>query len=256
MGAILTFRRGYSEVYDALYQDKDYESEASYICETLAEFGLAANPKILEVGMGTGKHAQILRNMIEGSTFLGIEPSLDMAEQAISRGLDVLHGDATTVMPSLERQSFDCLLALFHVASYIAVDASIDLFFTQAASCLRPHGLLFFDVWHQPAVASIGMSRRKKTVLLPDGGKVERVATPSLDLGNSQASVTYKIKIDRPGKNLEELDELHVLRFFTPAEVKNALTRAGFELVETHEFLSRLAPSTSTWGVTYVARLI
>ena len=47
----------YAAYYDLLYQDKNYHKEAKYILRLLEDNGISSG-KILELGSGTGKHAE------------------------------------------------------------------------------------------------------------------------------------------------------------------------------------------------------
>ena len=51
--------QGYSQYYDLLYRDKDYEREAAYIDALLRRHGVLGK-NILELGSGTGRHARRL----------------------------------------------------------------------------------------------------------------------------------------------------------------------------------------------------
>src|SRR6056297_3311334 len=74
----------YSEYYDLLYQDKDYESEASYVAALLERFGQNSQ-SILDLGCGTAKHALLFAEA--GRQVIAIEKSETMAEEARCRVL-------------------------------------------------------------------------------------------------------------------------------------------------------------------------
>ena len=67
----------YSQYYDLLYQDKDYEKEALYVHDLIQTYVPQAK-NILELGSGTGKHAQRFSNL--GYAILGIERSAKQCE--------------------------------------------------------------------------------------------------------------------------------------------------------------------------------
>ena len=58
------------DYYNLFYENKDYKSEAKYIHDKLIKYQLKGN-SILELGCGTGKHAQNLSKF--GYQILGIE---------------------------------------------------------------------------------------------------------------------------------------------------------------------------------------
>lgn len=64
----------YAQVYDVLNQSKDYFSEAKYLSKLLRKKKLSGR-RILEFGAGTGKHAEILENLVLMSSELKeVEP--------------------------------------------------------------------------------------------------------------------------------------------------------------------------------------
>lgn len=76
------------EVYDKWYDDyaEVYQSELSAIREQLTK--LPENIRGIEVGLGTGRFALPL------GIKEGVEPSSEMAEKAINRGIEVIEGFA------------------------------------------------------------------------------------------------------------------------------------------------------------------
>ena len=72
----------YSKYYDLLYQDKDYAGEADYVYSLLTKY--ANTPRtVLELGCGTGKHAEQLAE--KGLIVDGVELSETMLESAQQR---------------------------------------------------------------------------------------------------------------------------------------------------------------------------
>jgi SAM-dependent methyltransferase len=254
MESQMSFDQKYAEIYDALYSDKDYVAEAQYISRVLSEYLQAENPRLLEVGMGTGRHAEILLSLIEGSSIVGMEPSAHMAEQARDKGLTVVEADAQSGMSEFDADSLDAVLALFHVVSYITDPQELSNFFDEVARCMKPGGIFFFDVWHKPAVLHLGMTLRVKRTQLIGGREVVRIASPSIDKSRSIGTVHYEIFC--AGETLgtfERIQEEHNLRFFEGKEVEELLGISGLRLEDSHEFLSGSTPSNETWGVSYIA---
>lgn len=250
----MSFDQKYAEIYDALYSDKDYVAEAQYISQVLSEFLKAENPRVLEVGMGTGRHAEIFLSLNEGYSIVGLEPSPHMAKQAREKGLTVVEADAQSGMSEFDSDSIDAVLALFHVASYITEPRELSNFFDEVARCSKPGGIFFFDVWHKPAVLNLGMTLRVKRTQLLDGREVVRIATPSIDESRSIGTVHYDIfSEEKTSGTFERIQEEHNLRFFEGKELEELLRNSGLRLEDSHEFFSRNAPSNETWGVSYVA---
>src|SRR5450631_3126554 len=146
----------YAAYYDLLYKDKDYGGESRYVQALLTEYASGAIDSILELGCGTGAHAELLSHM--GFHVFGIDLSEIMLEEADARAaksglsaakLAFAHGDARTFRAN---RTFDAVVALFHVLSYQTSDHDVRSTVATAASHLRSNGLFIFDFWYGPSV--------------------------------------------------------------------------------------------------------
>jgi predicted TPR repeat methyltransferase len=76
--------REYAEYYDLLYSDKDYTGEANFVRERLGTLKQGAT--LLELGSGTGRHAQAFSEL--GLRVTGVDLSPEMVEQARRRNCE------------------------------------------------------------------------------------------------------------------------------------------------------------------------
>ena len=151
--------QGYSQYYDLLYREKDYEREAAYIDALLRRHGVLGK-NILELGSGTGRHARRLSAL--GYQILGLERSPQMVASAEqTAAFQCVVGDACTARLG---RTFNAVLALFHVVSYQVSNASLHALFERSAEHLDAGGLFVFDVWYSPAVYATRPEPRLKTV--------------------------------------------------------------------------------------------
>ena len=72
----------YSQYYDLLYRDKDYLGEVEYIDKLIKSLNKETKT-ILDLGCGTGRHAEILCD--KGYIVHGVDRSKEMLEVAESR---------------------------------------------------------------------------------------------------------------------------------------------------------------------------
>lgn len=246
----------YADVYDALYADKDYESEVRFVTDVFSEYGVKAGAAVLDLGCGTGGHAIPLAR--RGYHVTGVDLSPEMVAQAIAKAERALVpaeftvGDVRDVR--LDR-TFDAVVSMFAVLSYQLTDADLEAAFETVARHLAPGGLFVFDVWFGPAVLSQRPEPRTKTVATSDGGAITRVATPELDVVDQTVRVDYEISRSRAGVVLDSGRESHTVRFFFVREVRRLLASAGLELLAFGPFmdLSR-RPTTDDWYISVVAR--
>jgi len=239
-----------ASVYDLIYEDKDSSQEVLWILAELDSRGLPTPANILELGSGTGRHAQLMAD--HGHMVTGVEPSPEMlARTGEHSRTKFVAGDARDVR--LDKK-FDAVLALFHVVSYQNTSSDISDFFATAASHLNPGGLLGFDIWYSPAVHAQGPEAR--TLIKEDHAiKLERVASPTEELNHSLVTVNYRFSVTDKisGKNRVFTEE-HKMRHFCETEIELYSSMHGFELLEGKEFLTGRQPSRDTWGVWFTLR--
>jgi SAM-dependent methyltransferase len=238
-----------ARVYDLLYRDRDAETEVAYV-HTLLQRHHPDTGLVLDLGCGTGRHAQALFD--RGLTVVGIELNDAMASRARMTGdFEVIRADVRNVRLN---RTFDAVLALFHVVSYqTGTDDLISTFLTAAAH-LEQGGLFIFDVWSTPAVLTQRPEVRVRKVCDEDLD-VTRTANPVEDVRRSIVEVRYELTVvDRSTGRSDTFQEVHVMRHVTEGEIELLARICGFEVVECEEFLTGIEPSAETWGVCYVLR--
>jgi SAM-dependent methyltransferase len=248
----------YSAYYDLLYRDKDYAAEAEYILRTLHDAVPTAR-KLLEFGSGTGRHGRFFAD--RGFEVFGVERSETMAAVArdtaratkFARGgkFDCVQGDVRTVAL---QETFDAVLALFHVVSYQVSNHDLSETFANAARHLQAGGVFVFDVWHGPAVLGERPAVRVKRVE-DEHVLLTRIAEPELDLNASVVTVRYSMLAEaKTGAKLEKFGEEHRMRYLFPTEIDLLAKQSGFAVEKCEEFLTSKPASGRTWGVAYVLR--
>lgn len=251
----------YSEYYDLIYEDKDYDAEADYVGRLLMQ-SLAECRTVLELGCGTGKHGE--RLAAAGFDLTGVEASPTMLQQAEARAKSlriqevngcfcVQAGDARTVRVG---RTFDAVISLFHVVSYQISNADVRQMFETAAAHLRHEGLFVFDVWYGPAVVSIRPAVRIKR-MENDRIAVLRIAEPKVDMNRNRVDVGYTMFVkEKATGRVDTLNEQHRMRYYFAPEIDLLAQASGLEIIRTEEWMTGAEPSESTWGVTFVARRV
>ncbi len=115
----------YSQYYDLLYKDKDYKAEVKYIDELITSNTKNAKT-ILDLGCGTGKHAELLCN--KAYKVHGIDLSKDMLEIAEKRRRKKekkLSFSNSSIQDLNLKKEFDVIISLFHVMSYQNTNKSL-----------------------------------------------------------------------------------------------------------------------------------
>lgn len=247
----------YSQYYDLLYQDKDYTAEVSYICGLLQKYSATFPHNILELGSGTGIHAEFFAH--RGLSVHGVEISESMLRSARQReasgsgAIHFSHGDARNYRAG---RHFDAVISLFHVLSYQVTGEDLEGVLTTAAAHLDAGGLFVFDFWFGPAVLWQRPTLRVKR-LENESVSIVRIAEPELHDTDNVVDVNYTIFAqDLRNGCIEKLQETHRMRYFFLPELDCFLEKAGFARLVAEEWLTGALPSKNTWGVTIVSRKI
>jgi SAM-dependent methyltransferase len=207
----------YARYYDLLYRDKDYAAEAEYVASHIRNQTPNAK-RILELGCGTGAHAEHLARM--GYTIHGVDLSEAMLARAEARKaflppavadrLSFSLGDVRTVRTG---ETYDAAISLFHVMSYQTTNADLEATFTTAAIHLKPGGLFLFDFWFGPAVLMQQPDVRIKR-LEDDKIKVTRIAEPTMNVNENVVNVNYTVFIElKSSGEVEQVCETHKMRY-------------------------------------------
>lgn len=211
----------YAHYYDLLYLNKDYAGEAEYVVAHIRKQAPQAK-RILELGCGTGAHAEHLARM--GYTVHGLDMSKAMLARAearkttlpseIAARLTFGVGDVRTVRTG---ETYDAIISLFHVMSYQTSNADLKAVFETASAHLQPSGLFLFDFWYGPAVLMQHPEVRVKR-LDDEEIIVTRIAEPVMHVNENVVDVNYTVLIEvKATKKIEQVNETHRMRYlFVP----------------------------------------
>jgi len=135
---------GSAEIYDLLYQDKDYESEVDFIEKFLKENGIDNSKKIIELGCGTGNYLRVL--LKRGYDLTGMDISNEMLDIARRKcNCKVFQGDISNFSMN---EKFDVCLAMFDVLGYVNENEKLLKTLDNIKKILNKNGLLIFQVWN------------------------------------------------------------------------------------------------------------
>lgn len=245
----------YARYYDLLYAGKDYAGEARYVAGLIRERQPQA-ARILELGCGTGAHAEQLARL--GFTVHGIDLSEDMIERAEARRaalpaelaarISFSAGDARSVRVGKgQGADFDAVITLFHVMSYQTENADLQAAYDTAAWHLAPGGVFLHDHWWGPAVLAQQPEARVRR--LEDGSRhFTRHARPVMHWQRNVCDVNYTIVAgSEDSPETEQFEETHPMRFLFAPEL--ALFEAGDWHSPRHlGWMSEAPPDASTWA--------
>lgn len=243
--------RHYANYYDLFYKKKDYSAECDFLEKIFQKYQNFKVTAILDLGCGTGSHALILAK--RGYQVFGVDFSpqmLKIAKQKAKKKNLKIKWKLQDIRELSLNQKFDAILALFSVINYLTKKREIISVFKKINQHLKEKGLFIFDFWWGPGVEKIKPEKRLKTY--SRGRKqVVKLALPSLDFGKRLVKVNYKIWEIEKEKILKEFEEIHLLKYFFPEEIKSYLNRAGFKFLKFCPLLKlNQKPTSKDWHVT------
>ncbi len=233
----------YSDYYDLIYKEKDYNAEAKYVHGLINRNGKNCK-NILEFGSGTGKHANILAKL--GYRIHGIELSKHMVSKAKNvPGFTCQQGNIAKVKMN---KTYDVVLSLFHVMSYQITNKKLKDVFLNAANHLNKNGLFIFDFWYSSAVINQEPTVRIKRVRNKEI-EIIRIAEPKNLIKRNRVDINYTLYI----KNLynEKIDvirEIHSVRHFSLQEIDSMCKKYGFKRLVSEEFKTGKKINKHVWG--------
>lgn len=244
----------YANYYDLIYNQKDYTSEVVYINRLVQKYNERKIKSILDLGCGTGKHANLLS--ASGYTVDGVDISPKMIQLASrsfasNKRLRFFEGNINSFNTG---KKYDLVTSLFHVISYQNTNEELMSTFKNVETHLNDKGLFIFDIWYGPGVLTDPPVVRTKT-LINKQIEVTRKATPVMHSDINVVDVNYKVNIRRKdSSNTEEIAETHSMRYFFKPELDYYLANSGFEIMAFYHWLTENKPDLDSWNAVIVAK--
>jgi SAM-dependent methyltransferase len=245
----MEYFKEYSKYYDLLYKDKDYQKEATYI-DALIRLCKKENTNLLDIGCGTGKHANLLVDF--GYNVHGI----DISETMIEIAKNNYGGKVTFSLGDIRKfnlnNSFDIITSFFHVMSYQTHNDDLDASFRSVYNHLNPGGYFLFDCWYGPGVMNDPPSIRVKR-MSDEEIEVIRIAEPDTHYNESVIDVNYHILINNLHTNkLTQFREKHPMRFLFKNEIELFAQKHNFKIVGFYSWLYFEEPTANDWYSVFI----
>lgn len=241
----MTVFNHYAEFYDLLYADKDYQSESEYVLSLVKKFSKIEVKEILNMGCGTGSHDPFL--IKDGVSVCGIDLSVPMIKIAKTNAEEkqISHWatyEAIAIKDYYRSKPYDCVLSLFHVASYQTSNDDLETFFKTAWKNLKTSGLFIFDFWYGPAVLSDPPMQRTKHVE-NETWNILRNTHPQLFPNENIAEINFELIIENKlNHSTENISEQHLMRYLFLPELKLIAERIGFSIEGSFKWMNGESP--------------
>ena len=217
-----------AQIYDAVYNAKDYAGEAQRLKAFIAEHKRSAGNTLLDIACGTGGHVPYLRDeyAYEG---LDLDPRmLDIARER-NPGIAFHQGDMTDF--DLGRQ-FDVVTCLFSSIGYAGTVAKLEQAVATMARHLLPGGVLLVGPFFAPEAWHVGQPH----AIFVDQPNLKLARMNVSGRRDNIALLDFHYLVATP-EGIEHFTEHHELGLFTDAEYRHAFTGAGLDVTHDAEGL-------------------
>lgn len=241
-----------SQYYDLIYNDKNYEYESRYISKLIKKYN-PKTKKILDVGCGTGRHAEFLDD--NGFDVTGIDLSEKMIKIALENskktGKDIKYKVSNANNFKIN-QKFDTIVSLFHVISYQDQNKKLINTFKSIYNHLNEGGIFIFDFWYGPGVLTeLPSSREKK--FKNENLEINRKSFPNLIYSKNIVDVKFKINVKTKLKEYS-FQESHRMRYFFEPELELIANLQGFTILNSLEWLKFKNPNHNSWHALWILK--
>lgn len=249
--------QNYSQYYDLLYKQKDYPAEAAFIRQVIKKYSPHRVKEILSLGCGTCNHDLLLAQKGYQLNSLDLSPTmLKLARKKInSAGVSekvTLH-QADVRRFNLNHQH-DFAMAMFNVIGYQTSNQDINDTLSRINEHLRPEGLFLFDCWYAPAVVADPPTDRIREVMQGEN-RIIRLTQSTLFHQKNIIEIKFHLLILKDKKVLDELTEIHQMRYWTLPEMSQLLAVHDFKLIKACPFLKLNGNiSDSEWDMFIIAQ--
>jgi SAM-dependent methyltransferase len=230
----------YAKIYDLFNLKKNYQIEGDYLLKLVSKYGVNISKNFLDIGCGTGKHANYLINKVD--YVIGVDNSEEMLKVAKNnfpkinfQNLDYKH-----------KIKFDVCYSFFHVFSYLKTDKEVHAFFKYASKNLKKNGLLIFDYWFKQSVIKYPPYEKNKYLKYKNQTilrNTEFLQVPKKDL----IKIFFKFFIIKKRK-IMSFKEVHEMRYFTKKKINSYLQKYHFKLINNFEWLKNHKPKNKWYA--------
>ena len=247
------FDSQYSELYDLIYEQKNYEDE----CHRVRKFFIFKDQiqDILELGCGTCGHTIIFSK--SGYHIDAVDKSkkmLDIAKRKIEtnniKNVNLILSDIYKLNIS---KRYDVILLLFNVVGYLD---NFELFLNLLKKNLKKGSLLIFDFWNKSAVKKNGPKETvkffKKNFL-----KIEKKSCGKIINEKNSIDIKIETSLIKEGNKISSSKEHHLIKYYDLKELQNSLKSEGYEMLKFEDFkIPERKPDDESWNVFCVSKYL
>ncbi len=236
------------EYYDKYFLPiEKVKNECNYAMSICLPY-LSSYNKLIDVGCGTGVHAQLLSRRFK--KVYGIDISKDMIRYAkINHSAVNLHFFCfdITRQKNCEVNNGDLVISLSHVIGYQLDNISVKNYLLGINRVLKNGGIFLFNFYYQPALY---LNSLKPRLVRIDGEEevITRISNASLNSDENCLDLDYYYIIENKLSVLYSYEVHEKMRFFSLLEMEYFLYENGFKILKTFKYNTTEKLSSTTWN--------
>lgn len=212
-----------AKYYDLIYSIKDYKAEVERIKELIEQYKKSSGNKLLDVGCGTGKHLEYLK---DDFSCTGCDINNEMLEIAKNNINGVIFNQADMINLDLKNK-FDIILCLFSGIGYVKTYNNLNKTLLNFANNLEQGGVVIIEPWFTKSTYDTG--RPGMTTFDGEDIKIARLNNSKREGEVSIMDMHYLIA--ERDKDVEYFVERHELGLFEVDKFLEFMTKAGLKAI-------------------------
>ncbi len=210
-----------AKYYDLIYSWKDYKGEVSKIKELIKKYKKSDGNKLLDVGCGTGKHLEYLKDEY---SCIGTDINAKMLDIAKEKVSDVIFALSDMITLKL-KDKFDIILCLFSSIGYVKTYPNLKKTIINFANHLEKGGIIIIEPWFTKDAYWVG--HPGMTTYDGEDIKIARLNTAKLKDGLSVMEMHHLI-VER-NEDVKYFVDHHELGLFEIEKFLEIMIEAGLK---------------------------
>ncbi len=233
------FELNYSQLYDLIHANKDYEEDVKNVLTLLREFHILGEiNSLLDFGCGTGKHLSIFRSL--NFDVQGYDLSKEMISIASQNNPEIFFSsDLNRILAGN-----DLVVSLFDVLSYQTNPEMLETYLRQVFSKVAKNGFALFDFWNLSGVRLSPPEHRIRTF---DFNNKTYLRTVYAESSEDFRFTSLSISLREIGSNEIIYYKVHEMRAYDYEEIKSVLPRNVSIIAYRDSSDYRLPVKTGSW---------
>ena len=235
--------------YDQIFSEKDYKFESKIILGILRKRSPHIIKNVLDIGCGTGAHAQNFNSY--GVNVFGIDTdpaAIDVASRKPSGTF------VNCSVHDVRKNDFDGAISLFNVINYLTDESSLLSFMSETIKRIRPKGVFIADAWNGKAALRNPPQQKTKQIITESQKTLIKII-PSMNNATDVTDISMFIQVTEDNEIIEEFEVNYQHRLWQPNQITKIFKLAGFDSTEVVNWMDPESKANSNnWKIMYICK--